>query len=75
MWKSWKTTAAGIAAAVAAWAMQLQALWDADPATVPDWGIPVAATIAAIGLIVARDNDKTSEASGAKAKEDRKWSY
>lgn len=64
--KSWKTTTAGIAAIVAAAATAVVALFDADPATVPDWGAVAAAFIAGVGLILARDNDVSSESAGAK---------
>jgi len=63
--KSWKTTAAGIAAAIAAIATAASAYLDGDPATEPEWGIVVAALSAAIGLFMARDNDKRSEDVGA----------
>lgn len=63
--KSWKTTIAGIAAAVGAAGTALSAYLDGDPATQPEWGIVVAAFAAAIGLFVARDNDKRSEDVGA----------
>jgi hypothetical protein len=64
--KSWKTTAAGIAAIVAALATAVGALFDADPLTMPDWGAVGAAIMAGIGLIAARDNGVTSEQAGAK---------
>jgi hypothetical protein len=64
--KSWKTTAAGIAAIVAALATAVGALFDADPLTMPDWGAVGAAIMAGIGLIAARDNNVTSEQAGAK---------
>lgn len=63
--KSWKTTAAGIAAAIAAIATAASAFLDGDPTTEPEWGIVVAALSAAIGLFMARDNDKRSEDVGA----------
>lgn len=63
--KSWKTTAAGVAAAIAAIATAAKALWDGDPATSPEWGVVAAAVSAAIGLFLARDNDKRSEDVGA----------
>lgn len=63
--KSWKTTAAGIAAIVAALATAVGALFDADPTTLPDWGAVAAAILAGVGLIAARDNDVTSEKAGA----------
>jgi hypothetical protein len=64
--KSWKTSAAGIAAIVAALATAVGALFDADPLTMPDWGAVAAAVMAGIGLIAARDNGVTSEQAGAK---------
>lgn len=63
--KSWKTTAAGIAAALAAISTAAAAYLDGDPATEPQWGVVVAAMSAAVGLFMARDNDKRSEDVGA----------
>jgi hypothetical protein len=64
--KSWKTTAAGISAAVAAIASAVSALVDNNPATNPDWAAVIAAVTAGIGLVFARDNKVTSEDAGAK---------
>lgn len=64
--RSWKTSAAGIAAIVAAVAAAVAALFDADPATNPDWAAVAAAVLAGVGLLAARDNDVTSESAGAK---------
>ena len=64
---SWKTTAAGAGAILVAIGSALSATFDADPATVADWGAVVAAVIAGIGLIFARDNKVTSEQAGAGA--------
>lgn len=44
----------------------LKAQFDNDPATVADWGLVVALVIAAVGLLRARDNNKSSEEVGAK---------
>lgn len=63
--KSWKTTVAGIAGVIAAIASAIQAQFDGDPATVPDWGLVGALLATGIGLLLARDNDKTSEQVGA----------
>lgn len=67
MKSSWKTTAAGIGAILVAVGSALTATFDADPATVADWGAVVAAIIAGVGLIMARDNNVTSEQAGAGA--------
>ena len=67
---SWKTTAAGIGMIVTAlFTMILQPLTDSDPKTNPDYNVAVATIIAGVGLIAARDNDKTSEETGAKVGE------
>jgi len=65
--KSWKTTACGILAAIAA-GITLVAipLLDNDPATAANWGAFGASLAAAVGLLFARDNNKTSEDVGAK---------
>lgn len=63
--KSWKTTAAGIASAVAALANAASAWLDNDPATNPDWVLVGSVLAAAVGLLWARDNNKRSEDVGA----------
>lgn len=63
---SWKTTTAGIGAILVAVGSAMTAMFDNDPSTVPEWGAVVAAIIAGIGLITARDNNVTSEQAGAK---------
>ena len=62
--KSWKTTGAGIGAILVAVGSALTATFDADPLTVADWGAVIASIIAGIGLIAARDNDKSSQDVG-----------
>ena len=64
--KSWKTTAAGIAAIVAAIALAISHQFDTDPATIADWSAVITALTAGVGLVLARDNDKTSEQAGAR---------
>jgi len=66
--KSWKTTVAGIAGVIAAIASAVQAQLDGNPATVPDWGVVIALLASGLGLLLARDNDKTSEQVGAQRK-------
>lgn len=61
MMKSWKTTWAGILQFLALAATQVGFLLDADPTTMPDWGLLVASLITLVGLLTARDNDVTSE--------------
>ena len=64
--KSWKTTLAGVGAIMVAVGAALAAHFDSDASTVANWGAVMAAVIAGIGLIVARDNGVTSEQAGAK---------
>jgi len=63
---SWKTTLAGIGAILVAVGSAVVAQFDADPSTMPEWGAVVAAVIAGIGLITARDKNVTSEQQGIK---------
>jgi hypothetical protein len=63
---SHKTTLAGIGAILIAGGSILQALFDGNPTTEPDYAALVAAIIAGIGLIAARDNGVSSEEAGAK---------
>lgn len=65
---SWRTTALGIAAILSAVAGAASLLLDADPATNPDWTSVLTAIAAGVGLIMARDNNKTSANVGADAK-------
>ena len=63
---SWKTTLCGVLSLVAAGITLVAVpLLDADPATLPNWGAFGAALSAAVGLFLARDNDRTSEQAGA----------
>ena len=64
--KSWKTTVAGIAAILTAGGAALTAISDGNPATEPDYAALIAACIAGLGLLFARDNNVTSEDAGAK---------
>lgn len=65
MKKSWKTTLAGIAGIIAAIASAVQAQFDGDPATAPNWELVFGLVAAGVGLLVARDNSRTSEEVGA----------
>lgn len=59
--KSWKTTGAGVAAILVAVGAAIKAITDGDATTNIDIGALVAAVMAGVGLICARDNDKSSE--------------
>jgi len=59
MTKNWKTTGLGVAAIMTAAGAALTALTDGNDATVPDWGALIAAVIAGVGLIFAKDSDKS----------------
>jgi len=63
---SYKTTIAGILAALTVITSEAGRLFDADPKTDPDYNVVVPALIMAWGLISARDNKVTSEQAGAK---------
>ena len=66
---SWKTTLCGILTIAASGITLIgMPLLDNDPLTVANYEAFVAAVIAGIGLIVARDNNVTSEAAGATTK-------
>jgi len=63
---SWKTTVCGILSILATIITLIAIpLIDSDPLTVPNWTAAGAAVMAGVGLILARDNSKTSEAAGA----------
>ena len=61
---SWRTTAAGIGAILVAAGSAMSAHFDNDPLTVADWGSVVAAVVAGIGLIMARDAKVSSQQEG-----------
>ena len=63
--KSWRTTLFGAGGLLVIVASALSALFDGDPATMPQWGIVVGALSAAIGAFFARDNSVSSESAGA----------
>ena len=62
---SWKTSALGLSAILIAGGAYLKAATDNDASTVPDTAALVAAVLAGIGLLFARDNSKSSESAGA----------
>jgi len=64
--KSWKTTAAGVVGIVVA--VGSAALVWLKTGAMPDFAPVIAAVSAGVGLVMARDNDKTSEQVGAGTK-------
>ena len=62
---SWKTTVMGICTVLGAIAAAAKAILDSDPATNPDWPLVIGAITTGLGLIFARDNNKTSADVGA----------
>ena len=63
---SWKTTVAGVAAIISTIGLALKAIFDGDPSTVVNWNVFVTSLVSGIGLIMARDNNKSSEDVGVK---------
>ena len=64
--KSWKTTMAGVVGIVVA--VGSAALVWLKTGAMPDFAPVIAAVSAGVGLILARDNDKTSGQVGAGSK-------
>ena len=62
--RNWRTTLAGVIAAVLAIGDGVMKLIDSDPLTNPDYQLIIAATIAAVGLMFARDAMVTSKQLG-----------
>ena len=65
--KNTKTTLAGVGAILVAVGGALKALFDGDPATNLDITTTIAAVTAGLGLIMAKDADKTAAAIDPKA--------
>lgn len=63
---SWRTTVAGVAVILSALSTAVQLLFDGNPQTNPDFNILAAQIATGVGLLVARDNNKTSENVGAR---------
>lgn len=64
VWKSWKTALMGVGSALSILIILIVALFDGDPATVPAWETAVPGILSALGLMAAKDGDKTSEEVG-----------
>lgn len=67
MKKSWRTTAAGWAAALGLGLTESAKFLDGDATTEPQWGLVIAAFAVLLGFSMARDNKVSSEEAGAKA--------
>jgi hypothetical protein len=50
-----KTTIAGVGAILVAVGSALVAMFDTDPTTMPQWDVVIAAVLAGIGLVFAKD--------------------
>lgn len=59
-----KTSIAGMLTVLGAVFSAIGLMMDGDPVTNPDWMAVAAAVIAGLGLIFARDADKSSQESG-----------
>lgn len=64
--KSWKTSVSGLAAILVAVGAALSALSDGKAETNVDFPSLFAACIAGVGLLFARDNNRSSESVGVK---------
>ena len=60
MMSSPKTTLAGVGAILVAVGAAMSAMFDAYPLTVPQWDVVIAAILAGIGLIFAKDSKASS---------------
>lgn len=58
---NWKTTTVACLAALTAISTAVSHMLDADPGTNPDWNLVLASVLTAVGLLFAKDSDKTSE--------------
>jgi hypothetical protein len=63
---SWRTTLFGVGGVLTVVVAALNAIFDGNPATNPDWTSVIASLSACIGLLFARDHKVTSEQAGAK---------
>ncbi len=65
MTASWRTTLFGLGGLITVLASTASAIFDGDPATVPNYAALAASAAACIGLLFARDNKVTSAQAGA----------
>ncbi len=66
IFKSWQTSVLGLGTFLTLLGVNLEAQFDTDPSTLPDWGVVVAGLFIFIGLLRARDSGVSSEKAGAK---------
>lgn len=59
--KNWKTTLAGLAAICVAIGVAVQSHLDNDPLTIVRWEVVLASVLAGLGLVFAKDGDKSTE--------------
>lgn len=58
--KNWKTTLAGLGAILISVGVAMQAFFDGNPETVVNWEVVLASLVAGLGLVFARDGDKST---------------
>lgn len=63
---NWKTTLTGVLTLVGIISRSALLMIDNDATTNPNWSVVIPAAVAAIGLIFARDADKSSQDSGVR---------
>lgn len=56
---NWKTSTAGVLALVTVALNVLSSMFDNDPTTIVNWGLVIPAVMSAVGLMFAKDGDKT----------------
>ena len=61
--KSWKTTTAGIGAILGSLSLIAKSIHDGDYS---QFGVAITGIMSGVGLLLARDNDKSSENVGTK---------
>lgn len=63
-----RTTWLGISSILTALGLAGNLYFDGDPKTMPDWNLVIPQILAGVGLVMARDNNKSSEDVGIKPK-------
>jgi len=58
---NWKTSAVGVIQFVLVLLPQVSAQIDSNPETVADWNLVITAAVILLGLLTARDSDKSSQ--------------